>query len=302
MARCEAPLCLTRHPPLFIPRMFQYNGSALEAAAASEAAAAEAVPSGLAARLSMLATGLPAAAKRGDMVIVDGLLSRLELNGRCALVLSDLRLENGRIPLGIAPIQPDDPLELIAVKPQNVVLAPHVPERMGTAWNNLAYAYKRAGKYIEAGAAYEVALEFMAGQQAPTVIANLVKLCMTMLQEGHTDNPDKMNARIGSLLSHLFHPITSLPEFHGRDCNCGIDFVPGYPSRMIMCGIHTNPLDVPPLSTTYSRLFVFDGEKVVEVHPEAGTRLQMSAVAIESLKQPRGKAIRESALAFSGEL
>jgi hypothetical protein len=53
-------------------------------------------------------------------------------------VLSDLRLENGRIPLGIAPIQPDDPLELIAVQPQNVVLAPHVPERMGTAWNNLA--------------------------------------------------------------------------------------------------------------------------------------------------------------------
>ncbi len=117
--------------------MFQNYGSALDAAAASEAAAAEAVPSGLAARLSTLATGLPAAEKRGDMVIVDGLLSRLELNGWCALVLSDLRLENGRIPLGIAPIQPDDPLELIAVQPQNVVLAPHVPERMGTAWNNL---------------------------------------------------------------------------------------------------------------------------------------------------------------------
>jgi hypothetical protein len=281
--------------------MFQNYGSALDAAAASEAAAAEAVPSGLAARLSTLATGLPAAEKRGDMVIVDGLLSRLELNGRCALVLSDLRLENGRIPLGIAPIQPDDPLELIAVQPQNVVLAPHVPERMGTAWNNLAYAYKRAGKYIEAGAAYEVALEFMAGQQAPTVIHNLVKLCMTMLREGHTDNPDKINARIESLLGHLFQPITSLPEFRGRDCNYGIDFVPGYPSRMIMCGIH-NPSDVSPLSTTYSRLFVFDSENVVEVHPEAGTRLQMSAVAIESMKQPRGKAIRESSLSFSGEL
>jgi hypothetical protein len=162
-------------------------------------------------------------------------------------------------------------------------------------------AYKRAGKYIEAGAAYEVALEFMAGQQAPTVIHNLVKLCMTMLREGHTDNPDKINARIESLLGHLFQPITSLPEFRGRDCNYGIDFVPGYPSRMIMCGIH-NPSDVSPLSTTYSRLFVFDSENVVEVHPEAGTRLQMSAVAIESMKQPRGKAIRESSLSFSGEL
>jgi hypothetical protein len=47
---------------------------------------------------------------------------------------------------------------------------------------------------------------------------------------------------------------------------------------------------------------VFDGDTVVEVHPESGTRLQMSATAIEAMRQTRGKAIRESELAFSSEL
>ena len=252
-------------------------------------------------RLEAVASGLPAATKRGDMVIVNGLQSRPELNSLCALVLSDVRLENGRIPLGMAPLQPDDPLQLIAVNPQNIALAPHVPERMGTAWNNLAFAYKRAGKYVEAGAAYEVALEFMAGQQAPMVIQNLVKLCMTMLREGTAADPEKVNERIGSLLAHMFQPITSLPEFRGLDCNYGVDFVPGYTSRMMVCGI-TNSVDAQPARTTYARLFVLDGDAVVEVHPESGTRLQMSAIAIEAMRQPRGKAIRESALAFSGEL
>ena len=114
---------------------------------------------------------------RGDMVIIEGLQSRADLNGMCALVLSDLLTEAGRIKLGMAPLQPNDPLELIAVKPQNAIPAPHAPERMGTAWNNLAYAYKRAGRYVEAGAAYETALEFIAGQEAPNIINNLVKLC-----------------------------------------------------------------------------------------------------------------------------
>lgn len=239
---------------------------------------------------------------RGMMVVVDGLKSRGDLNGKCALVLSHLPTETGRIPLGMAPLLPDDPLELIAVKRENAVFAPHDYERLSTAWNNLAFAYKRSGKYVEAGAAYETALDFLGGERAPCVINNLIKLCMTMLRENACE-PRKMNERIGGLLSFMFEPITSLPEFRGLDCNVGIDFAPGYPARVPLCGI-VNSVDAQPARTSFSRLFVLDEDTstIVEVKPEDGKRLEMSAFALAALRQPRGKALRESELSFSGSL
>lgn len=242
------------------------------------------------------AMGFTVVPKRGDMVCVDGLVSRPDLNGRFALVLG-ATTTNGRVPIGIAPLQSDEVLNVMACKPENVKMTPHQPERVGTAWNNLAYAYKRAGKCTEAGAAYEVALDFMPAEHAPSLIDNMMKLCMAQLRESTAD-PDRVNARMGHLMKQLFEPITSLPEMHGLAFNYGIDFVPGYSGRMVMLGVSP-----PEQQQQYSRMFVLDDGAIKEVHPNTGEGLPMSPLAMAALRSKReGVPMRESELAFGNDL
>ena len=238
--------------------------------------------------------------KRGAMVLINGLVGKPELNGRCGLVLGDLT-SNGRVPLGIAPLEPDELLELVAVKPQNAMLAPHPPQVMATAWNNLGFAYKRSNKYVEAGAAYELSLEFSPVEQSGQLINNMVKLCMTMMRE-QVGDAERLNARMTHLLHVLFEPVTSLPELRGLDCTLGVDFVPGYPQRMLTCGV-TSSIDGVPARTTFHRVWCFDPSLgVVEIKPETGERLPMSATAQAALRAHPGKAVRESQLSFNSEL
>lgn len=101
---------------------------------------------------------------RGVMVILHGLVSKPELNGRHGLVLGPLA--SGRAPVAIAPVQDTEHLIQISVKPANCALPPEPPDRLATAWNNLALAYKRAGAsaYDQAAAAYETALKLQPGK------------------------------------------------------------------------------------------------------------------------------------------
>jgi len=229
----------------------------------------------------------------GSMVQVSGLISKPELNGRHALVVDELS-SNGRIPVVIAPLMPDEALVSILVKPQNIELAPQPPEVMATAWNNVAFAYKRANRLAEAGQAYEYALVLALPEDRPLTISNLVKLCAAAQRSGQGD-PEAINRRMSQLMQQLFEPMTSLPELRGLDCTYGIDFVPGYEQRMLLVGI-VHSVDAQPARSKYARLWVFAGGdsgrgRIVEVSPATGEELKMSAEALEALRNP-GRAVR----------
>ena len=177
----------------------------------------------------------------------------------------------------------------ISVKPANCALPPEPPDRLATAWNNLALAYKRAGAYDQAGAAYETALEQHPGK--PAAIANYIKLCLQMAGEGHGD-PQALREKASGLLSELFSPVTSLPENRGLDCNLGIDFVPGHPQRMLTAGV-VNSVDAQPARTTYARQWIYDPQQEVlqEINPSDGQPLTMSAEAREAISRGAGTII-----------
>ena len=220
---------------------------------------------------------------RGVMVILHGILSKPELNGRHCLVVGPLTA-TGRAPVAVAPVLPTEPVISLAVKPENCALPPEPPERLGTAWNNLALAYKRAGRYEEAGAAYETGLELAPGKAS--VLANYTKLCLVSAREQRGD-PQALQQRAGELLQELFRPVTSLPEHRGLDSAIGIDFVPGREQRMLHCGI-VNSVDAQPARTKYARQFIYDPEleALVEIDPDSG--VPISAEAQEAVRGLRG--------------
>ena len=235
--------------------------------------------------------------KRGDMVILRGIPSRPELEGRHALVMADALTEGECVSMAKAPHEPDERLLLLDIEPQHATLASPTADQLGSAWNNLAYAAKGECEYAIAGAAYETALEFIPSDKSYAVICNFVKLSMIMLTE-KVDDEDIINARVRRLLQFLFQPITSLPEFRGLDSVCGIDYVAGYPERMIHCGI-ANSVSAVPERTIFTRQFVCEPNVgIVEVHHETGQRLVMSAAAREAMRRPRRggsrAALRES--------
>ena len=222
---------------------------------------------------------------RGAMVIVYRLVSKPELNGRHGLVVGPLT-QSGRVPVAIAPLQPTELLIDVAVKPENLAIPPEPPESLGTAWNNLAYAYKRAEKYNDAGEAYDMALTFKPGD--PTTLANFFKLCMLMIREKRGD-VDTLRKKCSELITELFKPVTTLPELRGFECVCGVDFVPGFEGRQLHCGVAAQD---QPNATHYVRQWIFFDGRLIEINPLSGaaidldgrSRLPMSSEAQEALR------------------
>jgi len=232
---------------------------------------------------------------RGVMVILHGLVSKPELNGRHGLVLGPLA--SGRAPVAIAPVQDTEHLIQISVKPANCALPPEPPDRLATAWNNLALAYKRAGAsaYDQAAAAYETALKLQPGK--PNFMANYIKLCLVMAGErrGDPEVAQALQEKAGKYLSKLFRPVTTLPENRGLDCNLGIDFVPGYSQRMLTAGV-VNSVDAQPARTTYARQWVYDPQReaLQEINPGDGKPLTMSAEAREAISRGHGTHVQRN--------
>lgn len=222
---------------------------------------------------------------RGAMVIIYGLVGKPELNHRHGLVVGPLT-DSGRVPVAIAPVQPTELLISVAVRPENLAIPPEAPESIARAWNNLAFAYKRANRYNEAGEAYELALSLNPGE--PSTLANFSKLCLTMIREKCGD-VDALRRKANHLITELFKPVTTLPELAGFESVCGIDFVPGYEERRLHCGIVAQD---QPGATSYVRQWVFDEEALVEINPLTGagidldcrSRLPMSSEAREALR------------------
>jgi hypothetical protein len=156
---------------------------------------------------------------RGCMIRITGLMARHELNGLWALVLGDL-LDTGRFPVVIAPLHPTEPLTRLSVKPGNVLPAPQDSAALASAWNNVAFAFKRSKLYHEAGEAYETSLTFAAPEAGYATVANMIKLCAAMASEGVAGR-EETDTRMRELYARLFKPITSLPEFRGLDATFG---------------------------------------------------------------------------------
>jgi hypothetical protein len=187
------------------------------------------------------------------MTLVDGLVSRRELNRRVGLVLGP-RTESGRVPCCIAPLLPTEDLVLIAVKPDNLRPAPHPASVMSTAWNNAALAYKRACMYPGAETAFELACRFAPpdSRELRSTLQNRIKNLMTMRREGVGEAAEHQ-VRTGECMGWMFKPITNLTELRGKDCCYGMDFVPGYSNRQLHVGITGGPG-----SQHYERQWIYD--------------------------------------------
>ena len=219
---------------------------------------------------------------RGCMVRINGLVSKPELNGQWALVLGDL-LESGRFPVVIAPLHATEQLKQLSVKPANVVPSPQDCAALHSAWNNVAFAYKRSKLYVEAGSAYQTSLAFASPDASYATLSNMIKLSAVMAREGFATR-EETEVRMRELMEHLFEPITSLPELRGLDCTFGCDFVPGYAHRMVYVGI-MNSVNLQPATSAFARQVVYDDNvgRHVEVHPETGQQLPLSEAAREAI-------------------
>ena len=154
------------------------------------------------------------------MVVVQGLMSRPELNGRHAFVVGS-PTDSGMVSVCLAPLMPTEPLIAICVEPENISVAPQTPHAMAAGWNNLAFAYKRAGRNEEAAGAYETALELGPPGEAARQLVNLIKLCMAMIIEDRaaprpTDRPPdyaaKLNEKMQTNMARLFEPVRTNPN------------------------------------------------------------------------------------------
>ena len=183
--------------------------------------------------------------ERGTMVLIQGLKSKPELNGKIAVITGPA--DNGRVPCTVAPVLPTDVLARIAAKPVNLEIKPHPPDIMATAWNNVALALKRSNALVEANGAFMTANEFAPPGSSIQLnsLANWIKLCTAMGQAGVAD-AGALQDKISSLMGQLFAQVTSRPELHGLDCVYGLDFVPGYSQRQLFCGI-SNSVDAQPV-------------------------------------------------------
>ena len=183
--------------------------------------------------------------ERGAMVRIQGLKSKPELNGKIAVVTGP-PAETGRIPCTIAPVLPTEELARISAKEDNLELLPHPPDIMATAWNNVALALKRADALVEANGAFMTAHKY-APDGSPiqlNTLGNWIKLCTAMRSAGVADE-SALESKVSSLMGELFKRVTTRPELRGLDCVYGIDFVPGYSQRQLMCGI-ANSVDAQP--------------------------------------------------------
>ena len=183
---------------------------------------------------------------RGAMVRVQGLQSKPELNGKIAVVTGP-PAENGRITCLIAPVLPTEELARISAKEDNLVLLPHHPDIMATAWNNVALALKRADALVEANGAFMTAHKY-APDGSPiqlNTLGNWIKLCTAMRSAGVADE-SALESKVSSLMGELFKRVTTRPELRGLDCVYGLDFVPGYSQRQLFCGI-SNSVDAQPV-------------------------------------------------------
>ena len=182
--------------------------------------------------------------ERGTMVLIQGLKSKPELNGKIAVITGPA--DNGRVPCTVAPVLPTDVLARIAAKPVNLEIKPHPPDIMATAWNNVALALKRADALVEANGAFMTAHKY-APDGSPiqlNTLGNWIKLCTAMRSAGVADE-SALESKVSSLMGELFKRVTTRPELRGLDCVYGIDFVPGYSQRQLMCGI-ANSVDAQP--------------------------------------------------------
>ena len=225
---------------------------------------------------------------RGCMVRIQGLVAKPELNGSWALVLAP-QTDSGRWPLAIAPQLPTETLTQLAVEPENLLPTPQTRDAMARAWNNLALAYKRSRCYTEAGQAYETSLAYALPPQQMRTLSNMIRLCTEMAGTGEATR-EETEVRMRHLMGRLFESATSLPELKGLDCTYGVDFVPGYASRVLYCGI-VNSINGQPARTSFARLWIYDPAAgyeyatLVEVQPETGQSIPMSETAQRAIDE-----------------
>ena len=191
------------------------------------------------------------------------------------------------MPVAVAPMQPNEPLRQLFVRPEDCTPCNAPPYVLANIWNTLALVYKAdticGNKYVEAAAAYDTALEMNPGM--PRVLNNYIKLCMVWADEGG-DGQALMN-KFSAMLHELFLPISSRPEFNGLDASMGYDVVPGYEQRMVHFGVVAS-VDGAPARARFSRLWVFDPDRddLVEIEPASG--IPMSAEAQEAVQRGPG--------------
>ena len=187
------------------------------------------------------------------------------------------------MPVAVAPMQPNEPLRQLFVRPEDCTPCNAPPYVLANIWNTLALVYKAStieNHYAEAAAAYDTALEINPGM--PAILANYIKLCGEWGNDG--GDGQALRKRFTAMLHELFLPISSRPEFRGLDAMAGYDVVPGYGQRMLFFGVVAS-VDGAPARTRFTRQWVYDPDRddLVEIDAAA-----MGAEAQEAVRRGPG--------------
>ena len=194
------------------------------------------------------------------------------------------------MPVAVAPMQPNEPLRQLFVRPEDCTPCNAPPYVLANIWNTLALVYKAStieNRYAEAAAAYDTALEINPGM--PAILANYIKLCGEWGNDG--GDGQALRKRFTAMLHELFLPISSRPEFRGLDAMAGYDVVPGYGQRMLFFGVVAS-VDGAPARTRFTRLWVYDPDRddLVEIDAASGI-IPMSAEAQEAVQRGPGNLV-----------